>query len=277
MNLKEDVMIRLSQVKKSFKDKQVLIDINFEVKKGEIFALIGPNGAGKTTTLKLIGGLLRPTGGRVEVLNVNNPEMVKSKIFMLNEGRIAFYEFKVSDYKELYQSLYPSFNEKLFDNIIVHYLISPDERVDKLSAGMKTLFFLALGMASGAEILLLDEPTHNLDPIKKDEVLKLIRNFSQERDVAIVISSHEIYELEEVISSFAVIREGKVLYRDTLDNAKDSHRIVGEGETIPGGEIIAHVEGGTLIKTNEDVGKYPGFKDIVVGYLRRNMEISLFE
>ncbi len=269
-------MVKLENVKKQFRDKQVLTDINLNVEKGEIFALLGPNGAGKTTTLRIIGGQIRPTSGEVEVLGTRNVEKVKEKISILNEERASFPGLKVEDYRTIYKLLYPDFNEKLFNDVILHYSIGLSERVDKLSAGTKTMLFLALCMASGSSILLLDEPTHNLDPVKKDEVLKLIRNFAQTKDVTIVISSHEIYELEEIITSFAIIREGKILYQDTIDNAKESHRIVEEGESIPEGEIIGHLDNKTLIKTQRDVGRYPNFKELVVGYLKKDMEISIF-
>ncbi len=270
-------MIRLKNVKKQFKDKQVLVDMNLEIGKGEIFALIGPNGAGKTTTLRILNGQIRPTSGEIEILGTADPENVKNRLAMLNETRSSFPGFKVGEYKTIYKLLYPKFDDKLLNDMMVHYSLGLGERVDKLSAGTKTLFFLALSMASGAEVLLLDEPTHNLDPLKKDEVLKLIRNFAQYRETTIIISSHEIYELEEIITSFAVIREGKILYKDTLDNAKESHRIIAEGETIPDGEVVANIDGGTLVKTKKDVGEYPKFKDIVIGYLRKNVEISIFK
>ncbi len=270
-------MINLTNVKKQFKDKQVLVDINLKINKGEIFALIGPNGAGKTTTLRLIGGQINPTSGNIEILGTKNPEDIKDKIAILNEERSVFPNFKVGDYRTIYKLLYPSFDEKLFNDILVHYSLSLGENVSKLSAGTKTMLFLALSMASGAQILLLDEPTHNLDPMKKDEVLKLIRNFSQHREVTILISSHEIYELEEIITSFAVIREGKILYQDTLDNAKEHHRVVDRGETIPEGEVIAHLENEILVKTEKDVGRYPTLKEIIIGYLKKNVEISLFD
>ncbi len=270
-------MVKLTNVKKQFKDKQVLVDMNLKIEDGEIFALIGPNGAGKTTTLRLISGQIKPTSGTLEVLGTRDPERIKTKIAILNETRTSFPGIKVEDYRMIYKLLYPDFDDKLFNDIIVHYSLSLGEKVDKLSAGTKTMLFLALSMASGAQILLLDEPTHNLDPVKKDEVLKLIRNFAQHKEVTVIISSHEIYELEEVITSFAVIREGKILYWDTLDNAKENHRIIESGETIPEGEIVAHLDNETLIKTREDVGRYPNFKEIVIGYLRKNVEISLFE
>ncbi len=277
MKGRDGEMIKLTNIKKQFKDKQVLVDMNLKIEEGEIFALIGPNGAGKTTTLRLISGQIKPTSGTLEVLGTKDPEDVKTKIAILNETRTSFSGIKVGDYRTIYRLLYPDFNEKLFNDIIVHYSLSLGERVDKLSAGTKTMLFLALSMASGARVLLLDEPTHNLDPVKKDEVLKLIRNFTQHTEVTVLISSHEIYELEEIITSFAVIREGKILYQDTLDNAKETHRVVDAGETIPEGEIIAHLDNETLVKTGEDIGRYPTFKEIVIGYLRKNVEISLFD
>ena len=270
-------MIRLENIKKRFRGKQVLADINLKVEKGEIFALLGPNGAGKTTTLRIIGGQLNPTSGEVEVLGTKDIEGIKDKISILNEERTLFPRLKVEDYRTIYKLLYPHFDEKLFNEIILHYSIALSERADKLSAGTKTMLFLALCMASGASILLLDEPTHNLDPVKKDEVLRLIRNFAQTKETTIVISSHEIYELEEIITSFAIIREGKILYQDTIDNAKESHRIIEEGESIPEGEIIGHLDNKTLIKTQKNIGRYPNFKELVVGYLKKDMEISIFD
>ena len=269
-------MIKLKNIKKTFKNKKVLTDINIEIEKGQIFALIGPNGAGKTTTLRLINGEINPNGGEIEVMGYKNPENAKKYIAILREERTTLPKFTIGSYKNIYKLLYPMFNEKILDNFLMHYSLSMGDVVEKLSAGTKTILYLALSMASGAEILLLDEPTHNLDPLKKDEILKLLRNFSQYKNATIVISSHEIYELEELITSFAIIKEGKILYQNTLDGAKEKHRLIQEKETMPEGEVIAITENGTLIKTDKDIGVYPNFKDIVIGYLKKDVEISLF-
>lgn len=270
------MIVRVENLQKSFSGKLVLNGVNFDVEEGEIFALIGPNGAGKTTTLRCIYGDLSPSGGRIELFGKNFSQKIKKRIAVMNEERETFRRFTGSDYVKMWSLLYPKWSNKIFSNFALHYRFDLKQDVKTYSIGMKTVFYIALTVASDADILILDEPTQHLDPLIRSEILKVINDYAVEQKKTIIISSHEIYELEEISTSFAIIKEGKVLYSDTVDDAKASHRLISRDEKVPQGEVVGLVGDDTLVKTGKDVGRFPKFKEIVLGYLGGRREFIPF-
>ena len=270
------MIIEVNDLVKNFNSKPVLNKINFNVNEGEIFSLIGPNGAGKTTTLRCLYGELKPDSGSIRLFSNELNSKIKTKISVMTEDRLTFSNFKGSDYHKVWRMLYPNFNDETFSNFVLHYNLDMGQKVDRYSMGMKTLFYIALTISSGADLLLLDEPTQNLDPVIRAEILGVLRKYANETNKTIVISSHEIYELEEISSSFAIIREGKILYSDDMDSAKEKHRMIRKGEPIPSGEVIANFEQEVLVKTDEDIGRFPTLNEIVLAYLKSSQVFNPF-
>ncbi|MGY4688134.1 ABC transporter ATP-binding protein [Petrotoga sp. DB-2] len=271
------MIVEVKNLVKSFNSKPILNKINFNVNEGEIFSLIGPNGAGKTTTLRCLYGELKPNNGEIKLFSEKITPEIKTKVSVMTEDRLTFSNFKGSDYLKIWSMLYPNFNEETFSNFVLHYNFDINQKVERYSMGMKTLFYLALTISSNADLLLLDEPTQNLDPVIRSEALKILRNYANETNKTIIISSHEIYELEEISSSFAIIKEGKILYTDDMDSAKEKHRMIRKGEPIPTGEVVSNFEEEVLVKTEEEIGRFATFNEIVLGYLRSIQAFTPFE
>jgi ABC-2 type transport system ATP-binding protein len=271
------MIVEVKDLVKSFNSKPILNKINFNVNEGEIFSLIGPNGAGKTTTLRCLYGELKPNNGEIKLFSEKITPEIKTKVSVMTEDRLTFSNFKGSDYLKIWSMLYPNFNEETFSNFVLHYNFDINQKVERYSMGMKTLFYLALTISSNADLLLLDEPTQNLDPVIRSEALKILRNYANETNKTIIISSHEIYELEEISSSFAIIKEGKILYTDDMDSAKEKHRMIRKGEPIPTGEVVSNFEEEVLVKTEEEIGRFATFNEIVLGYLRSIQAFTPFE
>ncbi len=269
--------IKIKNLTKNFGSKRVLNDISMTIKESEIFALIGPNGAGKTTTLRSVYGEIKPDTGSINVFGDNINSKTKERLAVMPEERLTFSRFTGEDYVNMWKMLYPHWNDKIFSSFANHFSFQLSERVNTYSMGMKTLLNLALCMSSGSDLMLLDEPTQNLDPVIRAEILKVLKDYIEEEEgKTVVISSHEIYELEEISTAFAIIREGEILYTDTIDNAKEQHRIVNTGEVVPQGEVVGILNNETLLKTNADVGRYPNFKELVLGYLQGKKEFVPF-
>ncbi|HPE68932.1 MAG TPA: ABC transporter ATP-binding protein [Thermotogota bacterium] len=271
------MVLQVQNLSKSFDSKRVLNEITFEAPQGEIFSLIGPNGAGKTTTLRCIYGGLIPDEGKVKLFGEPLNSQGKTRLGVLTEDRLKFGRFRGEDYVRLWKMLYPRWSERIFSSFAMHYQFDLSQKVENYSMGIRTLFHLSLILASGAELLLLDEPTQNLDPVIRQEVLEVLRDFVHQEGRSVVISSHELYELEEISTSFAIIREGVVLYHDTMDHAKESHRLVDSGEKIPVGNVVGVLGNRTLIKTDEEVGDFPTFKEIALAYLQGKRAFVPFE
>lgn len=270
------MVVKIKNLSKNFGSKRILNDISIDIPEGEIFSLIGPNGAGKTTTMRCIFGDLRPDNGEIEVFGKKLKSSVKSKIAVMTEDRLNFKRFTGNDYVNLWKMLYPNWNEKIFSSFAMHYNFGLNDKVDTYSMGTKTLFHLALCIASGAELLILDEPTQNLDPVIRQEILDVLKKFASDEGRTIIISSHEIYELEEISSCFAIIKEGRILYSDSIDDAKEKHRVVERGEIIPQGTIIGNSGNETIVKTEEEAGRYATFREIVLAYLKGTKSFAPF-
>uniref|UniRef100_A0A7V4KDW5 ABC transporter ATP-binding protein n=1 Tax=Fervidobacterium pennivorans TaxID=93466 RepID=A0A7V4KDW5_FERPE len=262
-------MLSVQKLSKRFGNKQILADVSFDVKKGSIFALIGPNGAGKTTTIRCILKAIDADSGEVKFMGDEITLLSKQKIAAVSEDRQVFRNFDAYDYERLYSSVYPQWDGETFNRLVAKYNFDLSQRVETYSIGMKTLFFVVLAISTNAQLLILDEPTQHLDPTVRYEVMRLIREYvSGERSC--IISSHEMFELEEYATEFAIINSGRVIYTDSIDEAKEKHRVFKSGESIGNGEVIGIVGDEILVKIysrNEDNGRFPKLQEIVVGYL----------
>lgn len=269
-------IVDVKSIVKKFGEKIVLNNVSFSVNYGEIFSLIGPNGAGKTTTLRCLYGDIFPNQGSIDVFDVKFDQNLKDRIAVITEDRISFSKFKGEDYRKLWSMLYPKWNDEIFNKFIMHYNLDLRERVENYSTGMKVIMNLALAVSSSAELLVLDEPTLNLDPVVKTDVLRVLKDFVKQDKRSIIISSHEIYELEEMTDAFAIIKEGRIIYTNTIDGAKSNHRICGRGEKIDG-EIIGAVGDEVLYKTDKGEGRYPTLMEISIAYIQGQGQFRPFE
>jgi len=214
-------------LRKRFGRIQALRGISFSVSKGSATALLGPNGAGKTTTMKILLGLLKPDSGEVEVFGMNpweNGDRIRSIVGVLHEKPI--YPEWVSVRQLIrYAAKLRGLGE--MDERRAIKLSGLEEyanaRVSSLSRGYLQRLGIALAILGDPELLLLDEPTANLDPAARMEILHLISLLKEELDVTVLISSHIIPELEMVCDSAVFINEGLVLDQGGLDELARKH------------------------------------------------------
>ena len=267
--------LQVKNLSKQIDGKQILSDINFAVPQGEILALVGPNGAGKTTTLKCIMNVIPKDSGEITVFDRPFNPSLKVDIAFVTEDRRVFDNLRLEDYYNMYKTLYPSWNDQFFKNFLSKYGFNLEQEMQKLSRGQKTILLSILALATGARLIIMDEPTQHLDPASRYELIHLIKQYVNEMGGTILLSSHEIFELEEYATSFAIIKNGKILYADTIDDAKHKHRVVGLNENIRGAKIVAVIENEILVRTQEDIGEYPRLNQIIVGYLKSGEEGSI--
>ncbi len=214
-------------LRKRFGRIQALRGISFSVSKGSATALLGPNGAGKTTTMKILLGLLKPDSGGVEVFGMNpwkNGDRIRSVVGVLHERPVYPDWVSVSQLIR-YAAKLRGLGE--MDERRAIKLSGLEEyaeaRVSSLSRGYLQRLGIALAVLGDPELLLLDEPTANLDPAARVEILNLISVLKEELDVTVLISSHIIPELEMVCNSAIFINEGLVLDQGSLDELARKH------------------------------------------------------
>lgn len=215
-------MIEILGVSKNFEKKKVLKDINLKVNRGSIFGLIGPNGAGKSTLMRTLIGIYNVDNGKITIKGeevFNNPEIKKSIGYVEDENSF-FSTFRVRDVIKYYSLAYENFDIKRYNSLNDIFQISDKAYIFRLSKGMRMRLSLMLNLSINAEILILDEPMNGLDPIIKRKLVNILLDEVAERETTIIISSHNLMELERICDSIAIINDGEIKYTNSIEEMK---------------------------------------------------------
>ncbi len=209
---------------KVFGNLVVLDDLNFELPKNEIVGLLGPNGSGKTTLIKLINDLIKPTGGYIvfkdERLNISS----KVNISYLPERTYLDMNQKVKDSLKMFKDFFNDFSIEDATHIIELFKIPLDRRLSQLSKGQKGKVQLALVFGRKADLYVLDEPLDGVDPASRDFIMKIIKKFKKP-DSTILLSTHQISDIENYLDSAILLKEGKLIESGSLQSLYDKHHM----------------------------------------------------
>lgn len=215
-------MIKLTGITKYFGKSRALANVNLHIERGDLFALLGPNGAGKSTMLGIITGLLEPTSGDLtingKILNKNKQKILQS-IGVLFENPTFYDYLSGRENMFLLARLKGCRVKKKIDELLNFVSLSAkaNDAVKKYSLGMKQRLALACALISNPDILILDEPTNGLDPEGIDTMLALLNNFAKKEQKTIIISSHHVYDVENICNKIAILKDGDVLCSGKLN------------------------------------------------------------
>ena len=191
----------------------VVNELNLSVPRGCVFGLLGRNGAGKSTTLRMLIGLLEPTRGSAQVLGHDctklTPE-VRGRIGYLSESHCVYRWMRVREFGEFQKNTFPRWNQSLFDNILEHFRLRPEQKAGELSRGQRGGLCLAATLATEPELIILDDPALGLDPIARRSLLQAILFASQTGNQTIIFSSHQLADVERVADHIAVMHLGSL-------------------------------------------------------------------
>ncbi|WP_315080036.1 ABC transporter ATP-binding protein [uncultured Clostridium sp.] len=216
-------MIQVNNLSFKIDDKEILKDINLNINEGKIFGIIGPNGVGKSTLLRCLSGIYKTSEGEVKYNDENvydNPK-VKENIGFVADENTFFYNFKVKEVLKYYKYAYKNFDIDRFNELNEIFKLPLNKFVFQFSKGMKMRLSLALAFSINAKYLILDEPTSGLDPIVKNKLLKIFIDEVANNNATIIISSHHLGELERICDEVAILDEGKVSYKNSIENMKN--------------------------------------------------------
>jgi len=215
-------MIEVRQLVKRFGKLEVLKGLDLSVRKGSIYGLVGPNGTGKTTLLKLLAGIYRPDKGSIMVDGqpVFENNRVKEKIVFIPDELFYFNQYSIRETADFFRQVYPTWDENRFTELSEVFGIDVKRRVTKLSKGMKRQVSFWLALSVKPRVLILDEPLDGLDPMIRSKVKKLLMADVAERELSIVISSHNLRELEDICDYMAILHDGRILVESELDTIK---------------------------------------------------------
>ena len=201
-------------------DKRTISSLNIKVGQGTIYGFLGPNGSGKTTSIRLMLGLLTPSKGNVMLfgkeLQKESP-WIFSRLGTLVETPSLYNHLSAFDNLKIVQRIKNTPVEAINESLTLVGLLNVAKKpVGKFSLGMKQRLGLAIALMSNPELLILDEPANGLDPSGILEIRQLLLNLNKEKGTTIVISSHQLAEIEKLVSHLGIINDGKLIFQDTI-------------------------------------------------------------
>ena len=216
-------MIRIQNLSKGYEGVQALKDLSLHVPRGAVYGLVGPNGAGKSTLLRCLSGVSEPDSGTVLIdgqpVWENAP--LKARIAYIPDDLYYFTSANLMDMKKFYKDFFPTFDEQLFKKLGDIFPIDPKRPIRHLSKGMQKQAAFWLNLSLQPDLFLLDEPVDGLDPVMRRQLWSLIMTEVERRQVTVVISSHNLRELEDVCDHVGVIDHGTMLLERTLSQLQE--------------------------------------------------------
>lgn len=218
-----------------------LLDINLSIPKGSIVGLIGKNGAGKTTLFKTLNGTYLKTSGemRINGLQYSDSEKdIRTNIAVVYDVLNYNPYAKVKLIKKIYMQSHPKFDPEYFDYLITRFGIDAKKRLVKLSLGMQKKLMLILALSVHPNILLLDEPLIGIDPIDKQDLIKLIQQYMEDEDHTIILSSHQVEDIQKIADYVVFINDGEIVLFEDKETLMDSYKVVRSNDVNQDSELF---------------------------------------
>lgn len=229
-------MIKFDNVTKSFDGAKVLDSFSLEIPKGTAYGLLGTNGAGKSTLLRLLSGVYRADSGSITIEGkpVYDNVEVKQRLLLVSDETAQFSNMTLTQMKKFYKTFYPKFSEDTFNKLHGVVGLPLDKKTAGFSKGMKRQAAVICGIAASPDYLLLDEAFDGLDPAMRSAVKKMLIDAMCDSAMTIVISSHNLREIEAFCDTVGLLHDGKMLFSRTLDLVKGNiHKVQCRFEKLP--------------------------------------------
>ncbi|MBC6003214.1 MAG: ATP-binding cassette domain-containing protein [Paraclostridium sp.] len=261
-------VIEIKDLNYKFKDKQVFKNLNIEFEENKIYGLLGKNGAGKTTLINIMTNQLMSKNGDIKVLGLDpriNPEVLEN-ICVVREREFYNNEAKVKTIFNMYSSFYSNYDKELEKKLCEVFDINQKARYKKLSRGMKTSVSNIVGICSNAKITIFDEPTIGLDALNRKEFYDILLESYVNKKRSIIISTHLIEEIGELLEKVAIIKDGSVLVNDYVENINTkSYYISGNKEDLKRLKILKGVK---EVRSFGNIATYSYYGDIGEGDMK---------
>ena len=221
-------MLKVEAVSKKLGNKTVLENCSLTVQNGSVLGLIGPNGAGKSTLLRCICDVYQCDEGSITLdgETIHENEYLKQNILYLSDDPYYMYNATIKDMKEFYQIFYPQFDEQLYQKYLKIFKLDENKVMNNFSKGMKRQAFILMALAISPKLLLLDESFDGLDPMMRLLFKRAISECIEKKDISIIISSHNLRELEDICDAFAILKDAHNETSGMIDDTKEAiHKI----------------------------------------------------
>lgn len=239
-------MIEVRNVMKEFDGFRALDNMSMTVQAGSVYGLVGPNGAGKSTIIRHLTGIYRQDAGEITIDGApvfENPE-VKSRIAYIPDDIFYYANASIREMMDFYRSIYPHFDAERFKKLADVFGLDPKRQMRRLSKGMQKQAAFWIAVSLRPEILILDEPVDGLDPVMRRRIWSIIMADVAENGTTVLVSSHNLRELEDVCDSVGIMNKGKIMIERSLNELQENivkiQLALPDGESLPEGLDILH-------------------------------------
>lgn len=215
-------MVKIDNLTKKFGTHAALDNFSLEVKKGSAYGLLGTNGAGKSTLLRLLAGVYKADSGSITIDGqpVFDNVAIKQRLLLISDETSQFNHMTLKQMHDFYKTFYPRFDEKTFERLHEILDLPLNKTLSTFSKGMKRQSAVICGLSASPDYLFLDEAFDGLDPTMRIAVKKMIIDAMCESDMTVILSSHNLNEIEEFCDTVGLLHEGKLVFNRELDVLK---------------------------------------------------------
>lgn len=215
-------MIKITNLNKSYGDKKVLEDLNCTIKTGSIYGLIGANGAGKSTLLRIIMGIFQKNSGSIEIdgKEISDSEEFKQKLVYVPDDLFFFKNYSIDDMIIFYSKLYKNFDKDFAGKMFDKLKLNRKQKIQTFSKGMKRQTALVCAIATNADYMFFDETFDGIDPVIRNFMKKIIAEQMQKKETTIIMTSHNLRELEDICDNLGLLHKGGILFESDIDSLK---------------------------------------------------------
>ena len=242
-------MLEMKNVTKTFGKFKALDDLSMTVPKGSVYGLVGPNGAGKSTAIRLMPGIYRPDSGSItlEGMPVYENPVNKVRMGYIPDDIFYFPSASMEEMKSFYKGIYPQFDEKLYNKLFEAFQLPKKGAIRRFSKGMQKQAAFHLSLCTHPEMLILDEPVDGLDPVMRRQVWSLILSEVAANGTTVLVSSHNLRELEDICDHVGIMDHGKMLLERSLQDMQGAtHKLQLVGEVPEGLDVLHESQTGRL-------------------------------
>ena len=242
-------MLEMKNVTKTFGKFKALDDLTMTVPKGSVYGLVGPNGAGKSTAIRLMTGIYRPDSGSVTLEGMPIYENPVNKVRMgyIPDDIFYFPSASMEEMRSFYKGIYPQFDDALYEKLFDVFQLPKKSHIRRFSKGMQKQAAFHLSICTRPEMLILDEPVDGLDPVMRRQVWSLILSDVASCGTTVLISSHNLRELEDICDHVGIMDHGKMLLERSLADMQGStHKLQIVGDVPEGLNVLHESQTGRL-------------------------------
>ena len=244
-------MLEMKNVTKTFGTFKALDDLTLPVPKGAVYGLVGPNGAGKSTAIRHLTGVYRPDSGEITMDGqpIYENIAIKERIGYIPDEIFYYPSASLEEMRKFYKGMYPKFDDRLFERLYDVFELPKKGPIRRFSKGMQKQAAFHLSICCKPDVLILDEPVDGLDPVMRRQVWSLILSEVAKDETTVLISSHNLRELEDVCDHVGIMDHGKMLLERSLADMQGNTtklQIVGD---VPEGLEILHENSNARLKT----------------------------